>query len=245
MLLEHLLLACAAAFLLGFSKTSIVGLGILIVPMIATVFPETFLGVLAPMLIFGDLFAVAWYRRHADWRLLGKLLPWVAPGLAVGFLLLKALPRERMASVLGGLVMAMVVLTVARQWAGAWVEHRLPRTWWFSAAAGFLAGVATMVGHVAGPIMGVYLISMGLKKHQFVGTGAWYYLIVNCIKVPFYVSLGTLNADTLRFDAWMAPVIALGAVTGILVFGRIPQRWFNRAILLLAFLAALRLVARG
>ena len=238
-------LALAAAFLLGFSKTGIVGLGILIVPMIATVFPDQALGVLAPMLIFGDLFAVARYRRHAEWRVLGRLLPWVAPGLGAGYFALRAIPKEHFVRALGVLVLAMVAMTVLWERAGARLLERLPRARWFTALMGSLAGVATMVGHVAGPIMSVYLIRMGMDKRRFMGTGAWYYLIVNCAKVPFYAGLAMITPATLRFNAATLPVIAIGAGVGILVFARIPQRWFNRVILALAFVAALRLVVAG
>jgi hypothetical protein len=52
----------------GFSKTGIAGLGMLIVPLMANVFAgKASAGALLPMLLFGDVFAVAWYRRHAQW----------------------------------------------------------------------------------------------------------------------------------------------------------------------------------
>ena len=40
-------------------------------------------GLLLPMLCFGDLFGVGYYRRHADLKQLFRLLPW-ALGLAAG-----------------------------------------------------------------------------------------------------------------------------------------------------------------
>jgi uncharacterized membrane protein YfcA len=112
---------------------------------------------------------------------------------------------------------------------------------WFSALMGFLAGFTTMVGNVAGPIMSVYLLSMGAQKREFMGTGAWYYLIVNAVKVPFYVGLGLMTADTLVFNAKTALVIVAGALVGIPVFHRLSQAWFNRLIIVLAAAAALKL----
>ena len=85
-----------AAFLTGFSKTGVVGLGVLIVPLMASVFPaKASTGALLPMLIFGDLFAVAWYRQHAQWRILARILPWVLPGLALGDIALKHMSARR------------------------------------------------------------------------------------------------------------------------------------------------------
>ena len=41
-------------------------------------------GAILPLLLCGDVIAVAWYRRHADWGTLWRLLPGVLPGLLLG-----------------------------------------------------------------------------------------------------------------------------------------------------------------
>lgn len=235
--------AVLAAFLVGFSKTGLVGLGVLIVPLMAAVFPaKESTGALLPMLIFGDLIAVAWYRQHAQWRVLARILPWVLPGIVLGTFALNRTPSEKLGPALGVLVLFLVALETARARAGEWLEERLPRKWWFSAIMGMLAGFLTMVGNIAGAVASIYLLSMGLEKREFMGTGAWYYLIGNCVKVPFSLALGLISVRSLRFNLETTPLILAGAVVGILTFRLIPQRWFNRAILLLASLAALRLI---
>jgi len=235
--------AILAALLVGFSKTGIAGLGILIIPLMAGIFPaKASVGVLLPMLIFGDLFAVAYYRRHAQWRILCRLLPWVMPGILGGYFALRSLSSAQLAPVLGGLVLMMIVLNLVKDKLGPKLEDRLPHTWWFSALIGLLAGFATMIGNIAGPIMSVYLISMGMKKHEFMGTGAWYYLIVNTVKVPFSASIGLITAASLKFNAMTLPFIAVGAFIGLIVFKRISQKWFTRVILILALIASIRLI---
>jgi len=235
--------AAAAAFLTGFSKTGMVGLGVLIVPLMAKVFPaKASTGALLPMLIFGDLFAVAWYRQHAQWRVLARILPWVLPGLVIGTVTLKFTSSEALSHIMGWIILLLVALQIVRERGGEWLEERLPRVWWFSALMGTLAGFTTMVGNLGGPIATVYLLSMGLEKREFMGTGAWYYLIGNLAKVPFSAGLGLITARSLLFDLKTAPVILIGAVVGILTFRLIPQKWFNRAVLLLAALAAFQLL---
>jgi len=240
---SQIIQAAIAAFLVGFSKTGLVGLGVLIVPLMASVFPaKESTGALLPMLIFGDLFAVAWYRQHAQWRVLARILPWVLPGIVLGFFALNRTPSEKLGPALGVLVLVLVLLEVVRGRAGEWTEKHLPRKWWFSAIMGTLAGFLTMVGNIAGAVASIYLLSMGLEKREFMGTGAWYYLIGNTVKVPFSLALGLISTRSLLFNLETAPVILAGAVVGILTFRFIPQKWFNRAILLLASLAALRLI---
>ncbi len=240
---SQIIQGAVAAFLTGFSKTGMVGLGVLIVPLMAGVFPaKASTGALLPMLIFADLFAVAWYRQHAQWRVLARILPWVFPGLVLGTVALKYTSSDALGHGMGWLILLLVAFQLVRERGGEWFEERLPRAWWFSALMGALAGFTTMAGNIAGPIATVYLLSMGLEKREFMGTGAWYYLIGNIAKVPFSAGLGLITVRSLVFDLETAPVILIGAVIGLLTFRLIPQKWFNRAVLFLAVLAALKLL---
>ncbi len=241
--LSQMICAGIAAFLVGFSKTGLTGLGILIVPLMAGIFAaRESTGALLPMLILGDLFAVAWYRQHARWEIVLRLLPWIVPGLLLGFFTLKVVSNEQLYPMLGGMILFLILVQAVRDRGGDWLENRMPHQWWFSAVIGIMAGFATMVGNVAGAIMGIYLISMGLEKKSFMGTGAWYYLIVNSAKVPFSAALGLITARSLMFNLAVSPLIVLGAFVGLTTFRHIPQKWFIRAILILAALAAVRLL---
>ncbi|MBN1672454.1 MAG: sulfite exporter TauE/SafE family protein [Kiritimatiellae bacterium] len=230
----------AAAMLVGFSKTGVPGLGILIVPLMVSVFPgKTSAGALLPLLIFGDFFAVGRYHRHAHWPYLVRLFPWVAVGMLGGWFMLRQLSDTGFGPFLGGLVLGLLVFQLVRK---RWKDSDIPRAWWFAAVAGISAGFATTVGNAAGAIMCVYLLSMRLPKEEFIGTGAWYYLIVNALKIPIFASEGMISAETLAFDACMLPVIAAGAAVGIWVLPRIPQKPFEWSIALLAAAASLKLI---
>ena len=237
------ILAAAVGLFLGFSKTGVAGAGILVVPLMATIFPvKASVGILLPMLIVGDFMAVAYYRRHAVWRHLVGLLPWVLVGMPLGYLALKYSNNQQMKTALGFLVLGLVALQIVKGRCGHWMENKLPHTWWFVALAGLLSGFATTLANAAGPIMSVYLLAKGLPKKEFIGTGAWYYMIVNLLKFPLYVSLGIITTDSLAFNAWMAPAILLGAVLGILVLPRIPQKLFEWIVILMTAIASLRLI---
>jgi len=232
-------LAVVAGLFVGFAKTGVAGIGILAIPLMAMAFgAKASVGTLLPMLIVGDFIAVGYYRRHAVWRHLVHLLPWVLLGLALGFLALRPLKGPQMQLVLGSLILALIGLQIARKRCGDWMEHKLPHTWWFSALIGILAGFATMLANAAGPIMVLYFLTRNLPKKEFIGTGAWFYLVVNLIKAPLFHGQGMITADSLLLNAWMAPAIIAGAVLGILVLPRISQDLFTRAVLLLAILAS-------
>lgn len=230
-----------AAFLVGFSKTGVPGLGILIVPLLTVVFPARLsVGALLPLLLVGDLVAIARYRQHAQWRQLVRLLPFVLLGMVPGRFFLGAIDDRQLKLALGVLVLVLVVLELLRR---RYKWDRVPHTWWFAAVVGFSAGFATTIGNLAGPIMSLYLLSMGFDKYRFLGTGAWYYFIVNGLKVPVFADLGIITSATLQFDLLMAPVVLLGAGVGIKALPHIPQRVFSQVVVILAAAAAVVLLA--
>jgi hypothetical protein len=239
------ILGATCALLIGFSKTGIAGLGIAIVPIMAEVFPprESTAAMLL-MLVVGDLFAVAYYRRHAVWRTLLALLPWVVPGILLGWLALGRLTDAEFKPALGALILALVVLQLVRTRSGQWMEKKLPHAWWFVAFVGIVAGFATMLGNAAGGIMTVFLLARGLEKKEFMGTSAWFYFIVNLSKVPFSADLGLTNAQTLAFAGLMVPAVTVGALAGVRVLPLLPQKVFDRIVLAIAVLASLRLIVQ-
>jgi|WetSurMetagenome_2_1015567.scaffolds.fasta_scaffold31180_4 uncharacterized protein len=237
------ILGVVCALLIGFSKTGIVGLGIAIVPVMAAVFPpRESTGAMLLMLIVGDCFAVAYYRRHAVWKTLIALLPWVLPGIVLGWLALDRLNDVQLKPALGGLILALVVLQLAFTRTSKWMEERLPHAWWFVAVVGIVAGFATMLGNAAGAVIPIFLIVKGMKKDAFMGTSAWFFLLVNLIKVPFSANLDLANGQTLTFAALMIPAITAGAIIGVKVLPRVPQKVFNWIVMAIAVLASVRLV---
>jgi hypothetical protein len=108
-------------------------------------------------------------------------------------------------------------------------EHlKIPDYWWFSAIMGFAGGFATMIGNAAGPIMAVYLLSMRLPKNSYIGTGAWFFFVINLFKIPFHIFVwGTITWSTISFDLLMVPALALGAITGFRVVKFIPEKVYR------------------
>ncbi len=229
--------------MVGFTKTAIPGLGILIVPVLVTIFPaKEAMGVLVPMLITGDIFSVVWYRHHADWpRLLG-LIPGLVFGMVLGGFVLWWLDNATLLPLLGWMILALLFLhLVGRRVSSDAVSHRKA----IVLTMGGLAGFATTVGNVAGPIMNIYLLGMGFSKERFIGTGAWYYLTLNTIKIPLYVGLGMITWHSLRFNIMIVPVIAFGALLGKWALPTIPPKVFDAAVVVLTTLGALRMILGG
>jgi uncharacterized protein len=237
----HWTLAGFCSLLVGLTKTGIPGLGILIVPLFAEVLPaRASTGALLPLLILGDVFAVLYYKRHAVWSHLFRLLPWAAAGIVIGWLAMGRIADAQLKPILGGIVLVLLALNLWRDFAKG-KDAPVPTQWWVAAAIGLLAGVTTMLANAAGAIMVIYLTAMRLPKDEFLGTGAWYFLILNLTKVPFSASLGLITASSLLLDAALAGGVLVGCAAGIFVARKVPQKAFAAVVLAIAAVSAVRM----
>jgi uncharacterized membrane protein YfcA len=259
-------LVVLGAFLVGVSKTGIAGFGILFVAIFANVIPaRQATGFVLPLLICGDIFAVASYRQHTVWRHLWRLFPWTALGVILGTLALGRLDDAAVRRLVGGIIVAMFVLHVWRKLSSSakasavalramadrsedrraratpdeWAGHAPP---WFAVAAGVLAGFTTQVANAAGPVMILYLLAMRLPKMEFLGTGAVFFLCLNLFKVPFMAGLGMITPASFLTNLLLAPAVVAGALAGRWLVQRINQQWFELIALGLTFAAGLKLL---
>lgn len=232
-----------AAIFIGFNKAGLPTLGILIVTMLMFVFPaKAAVGVMLPMLIIADVFAVIYYRKSVVWNHLIKLLPWVLIGLSVGYFVLDIINDQLLRSIIGALVITMVGLHVLKDRFGQKFNDLLPTSKIFIAAMGVVGGFTTMVGNAAGEVMGIYLLVQEFKKEEFLGTAAWFFMIVNVIKLPLYIQLGLLSGEMILMVVKLLPIIFLGAVIGVHILPKVPQRIFNFFILGVAIIGGINML---
>jgi uncharacterized membrane protein YfcA len=230
---------CCAAVLIGLSRTAIPGFGTFVPIFIALVMPvRESTGFLLPILAMADIMAVIYWRRIAVWRRLLGILPWALIGIVVGYFLMSILSEAIFKPLLGGMIVLFVVLDLVRRWTGFVIKTE-NRT--FIMVSGILAGAFTMMANAAGPIMTIYLLSMNLRKEDFVGTNAWFFMILNLLKLPFSFALGLLTWPHLKIDFAMAPLIVLGELAGIFIVKKIPQKTFDTLAQILAAVAGIKL----
>ena len=236
------MMAVLGAFGIGVAKSGFSGVSMLHVLIFAWLFgARASTGVVLPMLIVGDIFAVLSFRQHARWDYIRRMLPPAMLGVIAGWLLMQRLSETVFKPVIGVIILGLTALQLFRLARPRLFEH-VPHHIVFAWSMGLLAGVTTMLANAAGPIMALYFLAVGLPKFVYVGTSAWYFLIVNSFKVPFSVSLGLVRPDTLLLNALLIPVIGLGLLAGRWLVVRIPQRLFDTLLLVFAAVAALRLI---
>ena len=235
-------LLIVGATVAGFSKTGIPGSSILFVAIFPNLMPaRQATGIILPMLIFADLFAYAIYRKHLEWRRVGRLLPWALLGVLFGWLTLGRINDAQTTQIVGGILALMLALHVWRS-RGAVDTAVAHAPLWFGPVMGLFAGFTTMVANAAGPVMALYLLAMRLPKLEFLGTGAAFFLVINWIKVPFIAQLGLITADSLKLNLCLLPAVAFGALMGRPVVERVNQRLFEMIVLVLTAVAVLKLL---
>jgi uncharacterized membrane protein YfcA len=235
-------LGALCAFNMGVAKTGMPGLGILVIPLFVITVGDAraSAGWLLPILLTGDVFAVFYYRRHAAANRLFGLVPWVAVGLVAGAYVLRYDDRL-LRPLVGGIILVMLCIYLLRKRA---VDPLPTEGIVYSGIYGSFAGFATMIANAAGPVMNVYLLSKKLTREEFVATGAWFFFLVNMSKVPVYLHHGMITKTSLAFDAAMLPASIGGALAGRWLLKRIPQALFERAVIVLAFVATAMLFWR-
>ncbi len=139
---------------------------------------------------------------------------------------------------LGAMILLIVAIDLARR--AAKVELRAESRV-FAAAIGILAGAFTMIANAAGPVMTIYLLSMNLSKEEFVGTGAWFYFIINLLKLPFSIALGLVTWSTVQVNLELLPLVLIGSLVGVLAMKRMSQNAFNMIAEALAVVGGVRL----
>lgn len=235
---------CFAVFLLGLSKSGIKGIGIIIVVILAFVFGEkASTGVLLPMLIVADIFAVIYYNRHAQWQYIKKLMPWMIVGVLVGVWvgndISEVLFKRIMAVIIIGSVLVMFYTENRTS------KDQLPKNKLFSGGAGFLAGFTTMVGNLAGPISNIYFLAMRLPKNEFIGTAAWLFFIINVFKLPFHFFVWkTVSKETLVLNTVLIPAIIIGFFVGVAIVKLISNINYRRFILIVTALGGVVMLFR-
>lgn len=237
---EFLIFLLVAVFI-GMSKTGIHGAGMIAVPLLAVVFGgQLSSGILLPILCLADVIGVWYYHRHASWHHLKKLFPWAALGTVLGTVVGELIDDQAFKLVMAVIIVISVVIMV---WLERGRKEEVPDYKWFAGLTGVAGGFTSMIGNLATSVVAIYFLTMRLPKNAFIGTTAWFFLVINWFKVPFHIfSWKTINVNTFLLDLTTLPFIALGAFLGIFIVKKIKDRAYRWFIIAMTVIAAIFMV---
>ena len=231
-----LLFVCA--LLIGMSKTGIQGITLLAIPLMAINFgakPST--GLILPMLCFSDLIAVFYYRRMAEWKYIFKLLPAAVIGFFLAIAVDKMIPVNGFGKLMAVCIFMGIIVMLWNEKKSA--ESKMFTSWWYAPIFGLMGGFTTMIGNAAGPVMSVYLLSMRLPKYSFVGTSAWFFLVVNYLKLPLQIFVwDNISFASIALNIISIPFMVIGAIIGVYLVKKIPEKGYRIFIIVVTILSA-------
>lgn len=237
------ILAFTAAFIIGVSKSGIKGIAIIIVTLMALAFgAKESTGLIVPLLIVGDIFAVIYYNRHTQWKYIVRFLPWMMLGVLIGVFLGKDLDEDTFKL---GMVVIILGSVVMMYWWDRKKSKKVPTHWAFAGSMGIMAGITTMIGNLAGAFSNIFFLAMRLPKNEFIGTAAWLFFIINVFKLPFHIFVWeTISVDTLVLNLKLIPGIFLGLFVGVRLVKIIKDDFYRKMILVLTALGAILILFR-
>ena len=190
--------------------------------------------------------AYALYGRHysrgiADWKVVAKLLPTAILGFFLAIGVDNMIPNGQFRQLMGWTLMLALVVMIWSEIFGK--ENRWMKKWWYAAIFGLLGGFTTMIGNAAGPVMSVYLLSMRKEKMEYIGINAWFFLVVNLLKVPLQAFVwDNITWDSLQLNLVMLPVIGIGSLIGIRIVKLLPEKIFRRFIQIVTILSVILMI---
>ncbi|MCF8223635.1 MAG: sulfite exporter TauE/SafE family protein [Bacteroidales bacterium] len=238
----QVLLFFLCAMVTGMAKAGLKGIGLAIVPVMALIFgAQESTGILLPVLIMADIMAVIYYRKHAEWRFIIMLLPASIAGIVAGQITGKYISSAQFSIILSSLVVIMLVLMIINDLMKNKYK-KIPDGPVFSSLMGIAGGFATMIGNSAGPVFNLYFLAMRMPKKEFIGTAAWFFLIINVIKVPFHIiSWHTITPDTIIISLSALPAVAAGIVAGIYLVKLFPEKFYRYFVIATTVISAIAL----
>ena len=263
------ILLMVVAALCGIAKTALPGAATVAVALCTAVLPaKESTGAILLMLMTGDLLAVWSYRRDADFRMLRRLVPAVLTGVGAGALFLHLASNDSTRRLIGVILLLLVAITLiqrrstsrrASDGASATQASPLAPTLETQEATttlatpttsgrlsrlvyGSLAGFTTMVANAGGPVTSMYFLACRYPVKAFLGTTAWFFFLVNLVKLPFSISAGLVNTTTMSLTAICAPIVIVSALAGRRLAERMDQRVFEPVIVALTIISALPLL---
>ena len=229
------------ALIVGFSKSGIGGITMLAIPILASVFGgKDSTGIMLPMLLVGDLFAVWYYRKSVEWKNVFQPLPWAIIGIILGVLVGNYISDKTFLTLIGMIILICLGILVYTEIKGKNII--VPSESWFYILVGILSGFASMIGNAAGPIFGIYLLALGFKKNNYIGTNAWFFFIVNLTKLPLQIFVWhNISIRSMIMTVVVLPVIILGAILGYYLLKKINEKIFRYLVIIMTGIAALKL----
>lgn len=224
--MEFWLAGAVAAFLLGLSKGGVPMIALLSVPLMSLFMdPALAAGLLLPIYIVADWYAIYLFRRAFSAKILKIMLPGAIFGILVGFVSVAYVPGDLVKLLVAGIGLGYLADSLRTRFASGEVPPR-PADVSRGLFWGALSGLTSYISHAGGPPFQAYVLPQQLDKMVYLGTVTIFFAVVNLLKMPPFILAGQVTLDSVLQVAWLAPMALLGAWSGARISRILPQKVF-------------------
>ena len=175
-------------------------------------------------------------HRDVEWRRLLRFTPFSLVGIVLGVLVLKVLPADPLAVLVGVLILIAIAVTVFFR-PGA-VNDTVTVSSGFGAASGFM----NVTAGVGGPALAVYAVATGWAHRGFAASAQAHFLLLSVLSL---VAKGSL--PSMESSGWAVTIGAIlaGIAIGQRLAGRFAGQALMRVVLVLSTAGALMTIAQA
>jgi uncharacterized membrane protein YfcA len=230
--------------LIGLSKGGFDGsMGALGTPLMILVLPaDQVVGLLLPILMIADVFAVTSHWKRWDRKLVILLLPGAVVGVLIGTLFITNVSPTMLRRGIGVIALLFALYKLFEQSIFGSIRYQAQN--WHGSVAGTVAGFSSSLAHTGGPPITIYLLMQEVTPRVFVATSALFFMALNWIKVPSYFYAGLFDFNLLWRVAWLLPLLPISVWVGKSVATKINKVIFDRIILFFLVLSGVLLLVR-
>lgn len=240
-MIEALLVAMIAFALGGILKGAIgAGTPVVVIPLMSIYFDVPYA---VSVFVFPALASNVWqvwqYRDALTDRGFVLLLAGgAAVGALIGTLLLASLPSGALSVGVGLLALSYIGFRLAKpDWR---LDHGAAKR--LAAPAGLLSGILQGAAGISAPVSMTFLHALHLPRRRFIFTISALFSGMAVVQIPTLISLGILDQQRFLISILACVPLFLGMPIGAWLARHIRPALFDRLIMLLLFVIALRLI---
>jgi uncharacterized membrane protein YfcA len=236
-------LAVLASVFVGMGKGGLPAIAALAVPSMSLfISPIAAAGLLLPVYIVSDIFALSAYRRDFDKSVLKISIIGMTIGVVLGGLTAHII-IDWIVTALIGLISFLFALQQIFNQSRDKISHKInnKRGYFWCTVSGF----TSFISHTGGPPWQIFVLPIGLKKSIFVGTSVIAFSYCNLIKLIPYIWLGQLNITSFKMSLLLMLPASLAVFAGVKIVKIIPEPLFFKIIVWALLLISIKLMADG
>lgn len=232
------IIAIFAAITVGLGKGGLPVVASLAVPSLSLFMsPIKAAGLLLPVYIISDIFALFFYRKDFDLKILKISILGMTIGVFIGWTTANIVIEWVITIIIGlmGVIFALTQIFQNTKLKKKQTEiNQTKGIFWCS-----IAGFTSFISHNGGPPWQIFVLPIGLKKVVYVGSSVIAFSYVNAIKVVPYYFLGQLNFESIKIALFLLIPASIAVYLGYKVVIIIPEKFFfilvSWALLLISF----------